>query len=70
MTDTNYSAAVNECENCGKPCETLHDLSDGWNFKACDQCAEDAAREDARDGNEWIEKEQELAELAEERRAA
>jgi hypothetical protein len=44
-------AEVNVCENCGRACEKLHDLT-GWNFKACDECAEEAVREDERDTEE------------------
>jgi hypothetical protein len=43
--DVTVSVAVNECQNCGKACETLHDLP-RWNFQACDECAEEAARAD------------------------
>jgi hypothetical protein len=46
--DASVSAAVNICENCGQACEELHDLAE-WNFQACDECAEEAAREDARE---------------------
>jgi hypothetical protein len=46
--DVTASAAVNECGNCGKACETLTWL-EGWNFDACDACAEEAAREDERE---------------------
>ena len=42
------SVAVNVCENCGKACDTLIDLP-SWNFKACETCAEEAAREDERE---------------------
>jgi len=45
--DVTASAAVNECQNCGKACETLTWL-EGWNYNACEPCAEEAAREDAR----------------------
>jgi hypothetical protein len=49
--DVTASVAVNECQNCGKACETLTYL-EGWHFNACDQCAEEAAREDAREAAE------------------
>jgi hypothetical protein len=49
--DVTESVAVNVCENCGRTCEELHDLPE-WNFKACDECAEEAAREDAREAPE------------------
>jgi hypothetical protein len=45
--DVTRTVAVNECQNCGKACETLTWL-EGWNFNACDACAEEAAREDER----------------------
>ena len=45
------SAAVNVCENCGHSCDTLIDLP-SWNFKACETCAEEAAREDVREAEE------------------
>jgi hypothetical protein len=45
--DVTASVAVHECQNCGKACETLTYL-EGWNFNACDACAEEAAREDER----------------------
>lgn len=47
-SDICYSSAVHVCENCGQACDELIDLP-GWNFKACEACAEEAAREDARD---------------------
>jgi hypothetical protein len=46
--DVTASAAVHECQNCGKACETLTWL-EGWNYNACDACAEEAAREDERE---------------------
>ena len=46
--DVTASAAVNECQNCGEACETLTWL-EGWNYSACDACAEEAAREDERE---------------------
>jgi hypothetical protein len=49
--DATESVAVNICENCGHSCETLIDLA-GWNFRACETCAEEAAREDAREAAE------------------
>jgi hypothetical protein len=49
--DVTESVAVNVCQNCGRCCEKLHDLP-RWNFKACDKCAEEAAREDAREAAE------------------
>jgi hypothetical protein len=67
--DVTRTVAVHECQNCGKACETLTWL-EGWNFNACDECAEEAAREDMLDPNVWIDKEKELAELAQERSAA
>jgi hypothetical protein len=48
--DVTESVAVNECGNCGNACETLTWL-EGWNFHACDECAEEAAREDAREAH-------------------
>jgi len=45
--DVTESVAVHECQNCGHACETLVRL-EGWNFNACDACAEEAAAEDAR----------------------
>lgn len=51
--DPSYSVAVNICENCGKPCDELIDLPI-WNFKACPTCADDAAREDAREAAEHM----------------
>ena len=45
--DVTASAAVNECENCGRACDNLIDLPT-WNFKACETCAEEAEREDRR----------------------
>ena len=45
--DVTRSVAVNECQNCGKACETLTWL-EGWNYNACEACAEEAAAEDAR----------------------
>ncbi|HKE24950.1 MAG TPA: hypothetical protein VKB88_21455 [Bryobacteraceae bacterium] len=49
--DVTATVAVNECQNCGKACETLVWL-EGWNYNACDTCAEEAAREDAREAAE------------------
>ena len=46
--DVTASVAVNECQNCGQVCETLTWL-EGWNFNACDACAEEATREDERE---------------------
>jgi hypothetical protein len=45
--DTTSSVAVHVCENCGRACDELIDLP-GWQFRACEVCAEEAAREDAR----------------------
>jgi len=45
--DVTATVAVHECQNCGQACETLTWL-EGWNFNACDACAEEATREDAR----------------------
>jgi hypothetical protein len=49
--DVTASVAVHECQTCGKACEELHDLP-RWNFKACDACAEEAARADERETRE------------------
>jgi hypothetical protein len=43
--------AVNVCGNCGRACEKLHDLV-RWEFKGCDECAEEAERADERDTQE------------------
>jgi hypothetical protein len=40
------SVAVHVCENCGHSCETLIELPEA-EFRACETCAEDAAREEA-----------------------
>jgi hypothetical protein len=45
------SVAVHVCENCRHSADTLIDLP-SWNFKACETCAEEAAREDAREAAE------------------
>ncbi|HKD45155.1 MAG TPA: hypothetical protein VKD24_05815 [Candidatus Angelobacter sp.] len=46
--DVTRTVAVHECQNCGKTCERLTWL-EGWNFNACETCAEEAAAEDARE---------------------
>jgi hypothetical protein len=49
--DPTESAAALTCENCGHTADELIDLP-GRNFKACPVCAEDRAREDAREWGE------------------
>jgi hypothetical protein len=49
--DVTESVAVHTCENCGKACDELIDLPT-WQFKACPECAEEAARQDAREAAE------------------
>jgi hypothetical protein len=49
--DITESAAVNVCENCGHACDELVFLP-SWSFNACEECAEEAARKDAREAVE------------------
>ena len=51
--DITSSVAVNECENCGRACETLSPVP-GFDFMGCDRCLDEALAGIARERSEEL----------------
>ena len=51
--DASASVAVNECQNCGQTCETLHHVPE-FGYLGCDDCMEEAMAIIARENCEHL----------------